>query len=318
VLNRNYKESFWAFDDNGILLEDRLAPWSKGDSIGRNAFAYIFWPNDPLLKNTLLSCVKTRDDGYVQFYRYPNEGADTMSRDHVSAIILALYINRDREELIYILDNLPLQLSRRYWQTADFWLWQKALRADLKEKKISYWIFKRLFLLLNLLMFVVVVPWNFFMRKILGVKRYDVSEIPTREFKLWTGARRWMYQKLLYPHFALYNLAWMVRTLKAENGLLSLLLKIEAQNFVIKAVLGRKINQKEYDSYMPTNGFQWAGVFDNGVDRVPRLLTEEEVKYNDIMKGNLDYLYYGMDKIMLNYHDNVVNAIKENKNLINY
>jgi hypothetical protein len=110
----------------------------------------------------------------------------------------------------------------------------------------------------------------------------------------------------------------MVRTLKAENGLLSLLLKIEAQNFVIKAVLGRKINQKEYDSYMPTNGFQWAGVFDNGVDRVPRLLTEEEVKYNDIMKGNLDYLYYGMDKIMLNYHDNVVNAIKENKNLINY
>ena len=128
----------------------------------------------------------------------------------------------------------------------------------------------------------------------------------------------WMYQKLLYPQFALYNLVWMVRTLKAQDGILSWLLRLEAQNFVLKAVLGRKINRKEYDSYIPTNGFQWAGVFDNGVDRVPRILTEEEVKFNDIMKGNLDYLYYGIDTLMLEYHDDIVQAIKDNKHLINY
>ena len=318
MLNRDYKESFWAFDDNGILLENNLSSSSKGDSIGRNAFAYIFWPNDSKLKDTLLSCVKTRDDGYVQFYRYPNEGADSMSRDHVSAIILALYINRDKEELTYILDNLPLQVSRRYWQTADFWLWQKALRADLKGNKISYWVFRQLFILLNLFMFIIVVPWNYLLRKVLGVRRYDPIDIPSRKFEMWTGVRRWMYQKLLYPQFALYNLVWMVRTLKAKDGLLSRLLRLEAQNFVIKAILGRNIKREEYDSYIPTNGFQWAGVFDSGRDIEPRILTEEETKFNDIMKGNLDYLYYGMDNLMLDYHDDIVHAIKNNKHLINY
>jgi len=318
VLNREYTKSFWAFDENGLLLEDGLVPWSKGDSIGRNAFAYIFWPNDPYLKDTLMSCVKVRDDGYVQFYRYPGEGADTMSRDHVSAIILALYVNRDREELLRILNNLPLQLSRRYWQTLDFWLWQKALKAELEGKTVRRFILRELFLLLNLLMFVVVIPWNFTLRKILGVKRYDTAEIPTREFKLWTGARRWIYQKLLYPHFALYNLVWMVRTLRGQNSLLSKLLMLECQNFVLKAALGRKIKKTEYDSYTPTNGFQWAGVFDSGVDRIPRILTEEETLYNDIMKGNLDYHYYGIDDIMLNYDDSIVGFIKSNKQIVQY
>jgi len=318
MLDKSYDKSFWSFDENSILLEDRKTPWSKGDSIGRNAFAYVFYPQESFLKDTLMSCVKVRDDGYVQFYRYPNEGADNMSRDHVSAIILALYINRDREELTHILDNLPLQLSRRYWQTPDFWLWQKALRSELKGKKVSYWILRELFLAINLLMFCVVVPWNFLLRKILGVKRYDPRDIPEMEYKPWTGVRMWMYQKLLYPHFALYNLVWMVRTLRGQNSLLSQLLKLESQNFVLKAVLGRKIKREEYDSYTPTNGFQWAGVFDNGIDRMPRLLTPEETAFNDIMQGNLDYLYYGIDKIMLEYDDSIVDLIKTNKPIIDY
>lgn len=318
MLNRDYTKSFWAFDSNGVLLEDRMSPWSKGDSIGRNAFAYIFWPNDPYLKSTLMSCVKKRDDGYVQFYRYPGEGADSMSRDHVSSIILALYINRDKEELLYILENLPLQLSRRYWQTLDFWLWQKALKAELQNKPIKRLVFRELFFFVNLVMFLLVVPWNFFMRKLLGVKRYNLADLPTREFKPWTGVRRWMYQKLLYPQFALYNLVWMVRTLKGEDSLLSKLLILECQNFVLKAVLGRKIKRSEYDSYIPISGFQWASVFDNGSDRSPRILTEEEAKFNDIMKGNLDYLFYGLDKIMLEYDDSIVNSIKSNQKIINY
>lgn len=318
MLNREYRDSFWSFDSNGILLEDRLAPWTKGDSIGRNAFAYIFWPNDPYLKDTLMSCVKMRDDGYVQFYRYPNEGAHDMSRDHVSAIILALYINRDRDELLHILDNLPLQLSRRYWQTLDFWLWQKALRAELKGKPLARFIYREIFMFVNLLMFLVVVPWNFILRKALGVRRYRPEDIPNQDLKRWTGVRKWMYQKLIYPQFALYNLVWMVRSLRGQKSLLSAILMLECQNFVLKAALGRKISEAEYNSYVPTNGFQWAGVFDNGIDRIPRILTEAETRYNDIMKGNLDYHYFGLDDIMLNYKDVMVNNIKLNKQIVHY
>lgn len=316
MIDRSYKQSFWAFDDNGMILEDRNAPWTKGDSVGRNAFAYIFWPNQSFLKDTLMSCIKTRDDGYVQFYRYPNEGAKDMSRDHVSAIILALYINRDRTELEYVLNNLPLQLSRRYWQTPDFWLWQKALKAELGGNRVQYWILKQLFFLLNTFLFCIIVPWNWFIKSVLFVKKYDLTNL--ENFKGWTGVKAWMYQKLLYPQFALYNMAWMVRTLRGQNSVLSSILKVEAGNFVIKAILGKKISKEEYGSYIPINGFQWAHIIETGRDIVPRLLTKEETAYNDIMQGNLDYLYFGMDKIMLEYDDVLVEKIKNNEPIIFY
>ena len=89
MINKSYLPGFWYFDENGMLLE---RDWSdgKGDSVGRNAFAYICWPNETWLKDTILQCVKMGDDGFVQFYRYPGKGGDTMSRDHVGAILLAL------------------------------------------------------------------------------------------------------------------------------------------------------------------------------------------------------------------------------------
>ena len=291
-------------------------PWSKGDSVGRNAFFYIFHPNQAWLKETLMSCIKVRDDGYVQFYRYPDGDAKTMSRDHVSAIILALYLNRDHDELKWVLGNLPLQLSRRYWQTLDFYLWQKTLNAEIEGKRTQRFILKQLFLLLNLLMFIFVVPLNFLIRLILGVKTIKPKDLEQLKLKVRPKWQKWAYQKLIYPHFALYNLAWMIKSLKAENGLLAWLLRFEAKNFVMKAILGKPISKKEYESYVPIASFQWAGTFDQFIEWKPRPLTEIEQQVNDINKSNLDYLYFKVDQLMSRFDLEITNNIKNNKPIL--
>lgn len=307
--------SFWTFDENLMCLEDKH-PWSKGDSVGRNAFFYIFHPNQAWLKDSLLSCIKVRDDGYVQFYRYPNERANDMSRDHVSAIILALYLNKDYVELKWILDNLPLQLSRRYWQTLDFYIWQKTLKAEIEGKQTKRFILRELFLLLNLLMFIIVVPWNFMFRLILGVKAIKPDDLEGLQLKVQPKWKKWGYQKLIYPHFALYNLAWMIKSLNAEKGLLAWLLRFEARNFVLKAILGKPISKSEYESYVPLASFQWAGTFDQFIEWKPRPLTETEQKVNDINKSNLDYLYFKVDELMSRFDDEITNNIKNNKPIL--
>lgn len=313
MLSRDYKFSFWSFDDNDMLLEE-TNEWTKGDSVGRNAFAYIFHPDQTWLKDSIMNCVRQRDDTLIQCYRYPGLGADTMSRDHVSAIILALYINRDKEELKWVLDNLPWKLSRKYNQTFDFWIWQKAL----KFPKLK-WILSQAFYIIQIVLFLLILPWNFLLRFLIGITEYEpwqMGEVEIPEMPRW---KRFIYRGI-YPHFSLYNLCWQIRTMSSSflQKILIELVKLECQNFVLKAILGREITKEEYASYIPINSFQWAGNLDSGIDREMRKLEEAEVRFNDLTKSNLDYFYFGIDKIMFNFKDEVIEKVKENKNLIFY
>lgn len=96
------------------------------------------------------------------------------------------------------------------------------------------------------------------------------------------------------------------------------MVKLECQNFVLKAILGRKITKDEYSTYVPISGFQWAGTIDSGIDGDLRKLTEPEIRFNDLTKSNLDYFYFGIDKIMFEFKDEVIEKIKKNQNLIFY
>lgn len=320
MINRNYFQSFWAFDQNGMVLENG-DDWTKGDSLGRVAFFYIFHPNQAFLKETIFKCIKQRDDGYVQFYRYPNEGADTQSRDHISAVILSLWLNQDHIELKWILDNLPLQLSRRYWQTLDFWLWQKSLKALLEDRKVKYQIFRHLFLILNVLIFVLTVPFNLIIKVLLGVRSFNTGQISTSGKDPDVNTKKWrrrLYQ-LTYPTFALYNLAWMIKSLRLEDTILTLILRLitKKDNLVIRQLLTKTkiITKEEYEGYIPINTFQWAGDLNNlSIDRHIRRLTPEEIKYNDLTKANLDYLYYDIDKL----NPRLIQEIKLNNSPIFY
>lgn len=310
MIDKHYTKSFWYFDDNDILLE-RLG-WSdgKGDSAGRTAFAYICYPNESFLKDAILRCVKVRDDSYVQFYRYPDYGADTMSRDHVGAIILALYINRDFDELDFILDNLPWRLSRKYTQTIDFWLWSKTL---FYRDKWHRWIWANSFILLTLVQFTLIVPWNFVIRTIIGAKKIDPTNFVYQKPAKW---RRFL-NKICYPQFALFLLAWQVKVLPKSifKWLLQKLLSIESGNIVIDAVLGKKIDKIDYT---PTTSFIWSRRLDNFDDILLRRMTDEESAHNDLNRCMIDYLYFGIDRIMLDSPDEIIRSIKTKNQIITY
>lgn len=279
------------------MILENISWDSKGDSVGRNAFAYICYPNHAFLKYSIMQCVKQRDDTFVQFYRYPNEGADTISRDHVGAIILALYINRDNEELDWVLENLPWRLSRKYTQTIDFWLWHKSLKSR---------VYGNLFLLLTMLMFIFVVPSNFLIRKIAGIKKLKYTDFPNN------NPIKSKILKLIYPQFALFLLAWQIKTVKDSwlKWLVQKLLLLDSGNVVIDAILGKKITKEKYDEFIQLTSFVWSRRMDTSDDVY---ITPMKMDCNDLNVAMLDYLYFGIDEIMLKYDDKIINLIKQTK-----
>lgn len=313
MLNPTYDKSFWYLDEKGMILE-RLGYGEDGigDSAGRNAFAYICWPDASFLKESTLQCIKERDDGYLQFYRYPGKGGNTMSRDHVGAIILAFFINRDEAELDWILGNLPWRLSRKHSQTIDFWLWHRAIKRE------SFWI-AQIFYFLNILFFLIVIPWNFLIRKIIGIKKIDIHKNP-KFIKFQEKTWKWYLWKTIYPHFALFLLAWQIKVLPGSwiRWLLQKLLLLESNNVVINAVLGKPLSDKEWKSYIPTTSFIWSRRMDNSDDILLRKMNDEESRYNDLNKGMLDYLYYGIDEIMLNFKSEITDAVKNGEGIVGY
>ncbi len=259
-----------------------------------------------------MQCVKMGDDGFIQFYRYPGKGGDTMSRDHVGAILLALYINRDTDELQWILNNLPWVISRKYNQTIDFWIWTKCLR----NSKWKFYI-SQIFYILVLLQFVFILPWNNLVRLILGVKKYDNIKLPI--FKKMFGWKKKL-SKSIYPQYALFLLAWQIKV--CSNSWLKKatqwIVKLESGNIVIDAVLGSKINRIDWLRFKPASSFIWAGRLDSLTEIDIHFLNKDESKYNDLNKGMLDYLYFKIDKIMLEYQDEVIQAIKNKEPIIQY
>lgn len=287
----------------------------RGDSLGRNAFAYICWPHESFLKDTIMSCIRQRDDSYVQFYRYPGEGADTMSRDHVGAVILAFYLNRDRSELTWILENLPWRLSRQYRQTIDFWLWHRALYWNGWRR----WIAVSLFYLMNIVTGTITITWNRIARWILGIKRVKPGDDPMHKPykpKSW----KWYVNKTIYPYYAYFLLCWQVRVL--PDNVLKLILQrillLESTNAVTSALLGRPVCLDDLEQYVPLSTFTWARRVDTGDDVMMRRLREEEVKYNDLPDGMLKYLYYKMDLVMNDFDDEIVQCVKSNVGIVKY
>lgn len=312
-MNPDYTASFWYYDSNGMILE-RLGYGEDGihDAVGRNAFEYICRPNEPFLKSTIMQCVKQRDDSYVQFYRYPDRGADTMSRDHAGAIILALYINRDQDELSWILNNLPWRLSRKHSQTIDFWIWQRALKG-------KSFILSQVFFILTLIQFILIIPWNWLIRTILSVKKVDPHNNP-KWVKFRPKSWKWYLQKTLYPHYALFFLAWQLKVVRQSwfGWIVRWFVAIESGNIVIDALLKGSMPETDWKSYKPTTSFIWSRRMDSSDDVYIVPMSEERARYNDLNRSMIDYLHFGIDKIMLKYPDSIVRSIKNKEQIITY
>ena len=94
------------------------------------------------------------------------------------------------------------------------------------------------------------------------------------------------------------------------------LASIESGNIVIDNLLkGSPIDRSKYS---PTTSFIWARRIDNFDDVLLRPMTEEESGANDLNRSMLDYLYFGIDRIMLAFPDEIVRSIKTKKEVICY
>lgn len=323
MINTTYQPGYWYWDENQMLRGDKYSSWSdhgKGDSVGAVAFEYICYPNQAWLKESILQCIRHRDDTYLQFYRYPGVGADTMSRDHVAAIILAFYINQDHGELQWILANLPFRISRKYVQTADFWLWQKSIKYKLIQRNNLSNFLADVYFLLNILMMSLVLPFNFLMRKILGIKMLAVEDIWNK--RIITGWKT-KIAKLIYPDFAFFTLCWQVRIMPDRflKKILVNILKygVWKDNFVLKYILTQEpITKEELESFKPISAGYWPRRYDSKIDYGIRYLSEEEYRFNDVNLSMLNYCYREMDKVALNLNPEIFKAIKNNQSPINY
>lgn len=320
MLNPMYKGSHFFWDENFMLRYDPFFSEDKGmgDSVGNTAYAYLLYPHQGWIKESVLSCIKQRDDTYIQFYRYPEFGANTVSRDHVAMIITAFYVNRDWDDLEFILENMPWRLSRKYTQTIDFWLWQKSILHIIRNSWKRH-VYINLFYLLNIVIFLIQVPLNGIVRKLLGIKTIEVGE--TQKSNLGTGFKRYV-SKIIYPDFALFQLVWQVRVLPSNifKKILQFILvfDVPSYNFVVKYLLtGKKISEEQRNSFKPHSS-SWSRRIDTQIDFPTRFLPEDQYRYNDLNIATLEYCYREIDKIMLDLNPINVALIKNNQNLIQY
>lgn len=319
LLNKTSYSGFWRFDELDICLE----PWeinNTQDGLGRNAFLYINYPNQKWLKESLLRCIKQRDDSFIQFYRYPEKGADHQSRDHVAAVILALYLNHDWKELEFILDNLPWRISRRYSQTIDFWLWQRTLRFEIKQKHRIKNLLSYTWLFLILLQSVLVVPINFIIRKLLHIRVLNLEDFPNDNVQQFKGSLKKILSKLIYPQFSLFTLTFQLKTIKKGSIINKLIRMILYQdinkenNLVLNYLLtNNPITTTQYNKYKGLTSFIWSRRLDTTDEVYINKMNQSQKQYNDINKSMLDYCYLQLDKIIENKH--LIETIKNDKNI---
>ncbi len=314
---------FWRFDELDICLE----PWEKNntqDGLGRNAFLYINYPNQKWLKESLFKCIKQRDDSFIQFYRYPGKGADHQSRDHVAGVILALYLNKDWKELEFILDNLPWRISRRYTQTIDFWLWQRTLRFELKQKHGIKNLLSYTWLFLILLQSALVIPINFIIRKLLNIRVLNLEDFPNENVQQFKGSLKKILSKLIYPQFSLFTLTFQLMTIKKGSLINKLIRKILIQdinkknNLVLNYLLSNKpITTTQYNRYKGLTSFIWSRRLDTTDEVYINKMNDNEKQSNDINQSMLDYCYFQLDKILYVF-PHTFEKFKHDKNILDY
>jgi len=273
-------------DDYGLMLS-RSENWDTnpthgiGDALYRTALFYIIYPNEKRLKQAIMSCFIV-EKGVLTIKRHPTINESNVSRDQIAAALIALKINGDIDELSFILNNLPIKLSNKAFQTLDFYLWQKSL---LGSKTFSF-----LFCLLTYLIFLFVVPFNKLVRKILGFKSVPPEQwtFPGRMSKT-----KQALSKALFPPYAFFLLVWQVYVCPnnriKKNLKKLLLLECEESNYVLRGLLGEKvITQKLIDTYQ-SRGLRWTNRLDESCLLSLNPLTQEEKQFNDL---DLDLLKY--------------------------
>ena len=128
-LNPRNKSTYYFVQDNVMLVN--TADWGqgRGDCLGRTALGWIAYKWYPML-NRLHDFYEVKENGkkYIQVYRTPEKSDKSISRDHVSFLLIAFAYAENSIHIKNISSLLRWKLSERFSMTIDLWLWMKGLR----------------------------------------------------------------------------------------------------------------------------------------------------------------------------------------------
>lgn len=296
-------------DKWGMMLQ-RSFPWEqtkddgKGDALWRTAFSYLIYhkeENSEMLLNGIKSCFIKKahqeypDGYYYQVYRHPDnigKFQSTVSRDQVNAAFVALKLTGQQELLDEYIKHMPIQLSKRFSQTIDFWLWTESLGdVNYGYKDIAY---SQWYATISIIIALFVQGWNKLLRRIAKIKKFsqeDFQSIPSHELPF----LKRVASKMMFPTYAFFLWVWQVYSI--PNGQLKsalqniLLMECEESNYVLRILLGDKnISSNELAAYRSMIGVRWNNRLDETANDGMRKMSDAEKKYNDIDGDMLKYV----------------------------
>lgn len=272
-------------DEYGFMRQSSLNNWEEDgrhDALFRTSLAYLIY-GEKRFHDAIMSCFIV-EDGKLKVYRHRDYGSDTVSRDQIAAALIALKFRGNFEDLRFILSHLKWKLSDRFKQTLDFYFWQKSLLCNKYYANIFY--------IITYLFFLFVIPFNFVIRKIVGLKSVGQKEFtPDGFFKLPKWKQRLV--KLMYPTFALFLLALQIKVapltyLKIFAQRL-ILLEVEHSNYFIRNIL--KCENTINKDYISMRGIRWNDRLDQSNDNGLRLMEKHEKGQYDFDRDLLNFSY---------------------------
>lgn len=276
-INKNSRDTYFYMEDGFMYRQPR--EWDredigKGDALGRTALASIVFCDERALRYLfhVAVCYDSQKDR-IKVWRHPRS-EDTVSRDHVAMLLIALYISGGSLQVLskVLIKDLKFRLSDRHVQTPDFWLWTQSL--------LRPWV-GYVWQIFSILQFAFVVPWNWFWREL-------TEDLPED----W----RRVTDKLQYPTYALFIFAWQCYC--TPRGPLRNLLgwiarrDAEPENYVIRGLLGQKIPAEFVKNYRSKKGLSWSNR-STSASRVPLpVASAKDIEFNDLDGQCLRWVYF--------------------------
>ena len=268
---------------------DPTGDFGKGDSIGRTFEAYYTYKDERFLEG-IKSCwvkVKKGNGYYYQGYRYPTHDDNDISRDHLFNTVLTLIASGySEEQLKEFVTNVPFNISKKYNQTIDLWLWMRAVSG--------IWWAKLLSPIIEISLMAFTVLWQKLLYKIGGFKEESSQD----EFMASKKYEKTKWEKtvssLLYPSYTMTQYAWRLNFMKDSlytKIMKKMLLKIaNKHNYVVRLLLDdtSKPTQEHVYSYKSMMGGRWDGILNQQInDRDFYIITDEKLISSNVLDVDL-------------------------------
>jgi hypothetical protein len=278
-LNVNNKKTYHLIDDYGLMmnqheLQNTNVLSAHGDAIGHTVDAYFAYNYKPFV-DSVKKCFKEEADdkgSFIQGYRSPYHfGAEpnTMSRDHIINALILMKLE-DQDFLKKLSKGLRWKISDKYSFTIDSWLWMKGIAGN------KFYMF--LWYILNIFLVIFYVILNKIVYKISGVGK----EVPQSEFVLTDESeisdKIKKCRKIVYPMYAIYLHCFQLYV--SPNSIGKWLIKkmsllfVDKQNFILKVVLGAKVDKNNVYSYKPMYGGRWTTYLNQMNDRFLKIIDD--------------------------------------------